>query len=337
MNTYRVELCLRSALGTPLSADTLFGHLCWGLVCHEGAQRLAAFLTEMDGPEPPLVISDPLPKGHWPMPVLPGPPPEACDRLLHLLGGGHEVDAHDRVKRVLRRPYVSASGWTQLAGQLDSAALAERLLQDDADEVVDLRRVTVPHNAINRLTTHTGGEEGVGGLFFDEQLFPASRDGRAFYDVWVRSTWPAERVKEVFVRGLEFGYGRDAATGKGHLTVEVVEPAELPVVPRPNAVVTLGVCVPAAGDPADGTWNVEVRRGKLGGAWAVGADEDAVFKHPVVMLSRGAVLRTDEPRPVLGRMVHGVHPHRPEVVTCGYTLTLPVRLTEEAIPCPAFE
>ncbi|MGB9626624.1 MAG: hypothetical protein ACPMAQ_17350 [Phycisphaerae bacterium] len=53
MNTYRLTLTLRSPLGTPLSADTLWGHVCWGIVYHEGPAALQQFLAEMAGPSPP--------------------------------------------------------------------------------------------------------------------------------------------------------------------------------------------------------------------------------------------------------------------------------------------
>jgi CRISPR/Cas system CSM-associated protein Csm4 (group 5 of RAMP superfamily) len=136
--------------------------------------------------------------------------------------------------------------------------------------------------------------------------------------------------------GLAGGYGRDAGVGFGRLDVLSVEPAELPTVPQPNAIMTLGTCVPAADDPTEGLWNIDVRHGRLGGAWARMTDpedQSGVFKYPVVFLGRGAVFRTDQPRPIMGRLVRNVHPTRPEVVTCGYTLTLPVHLSEEAIPC----
>ncbi len=333
MNTYRAELRLRSALGTPLTADTLFGHLCWGLVYHEGADRLRAFLTDMDSPQPPLVISDPLPTGCWPMPALPGPPISVLDRIRQ----EHKLDlckGYDRIRRAMKQSFIPHEIWDALAARLDTTALAERLVTRPPT-AEPLTRVTVPHNTINRLTVHTGSDAEAGGLFFEDVWFPNSKNGAVTFDLWILSVYPPERIKNLFTQALAGGYGRDAGTGKGHLTVEFVEPAELPRVDQPNAVMTLGTCIPAEQDPTEGFWNAEVRHGKLGGAWATGGETDAVFKYPVVLLARGAVFCTDQPRPILGRMVHQVHPTRPEVVTCGYTLTLPVHLSEEALPCHA--
>jgi len=57
---YRLRLRFRSACGTPLQADTIFGHLCWALRYLQGEDRLQEFLSAFhDGT--PLVLSDGLP------------------------------------------------------------------------------------------------------------------------------------------------------------------------------------------------------------------------------------------------------------------------------------
>lgn len=40
MRSYRVEITPRSPWGTPLQADTLFGHLCWALAYTQGGKAL---------------------------------------------------------------------------------------------------------------------------------------------------------------------------------------------------------------------------------------------------------------------------------------------------------
>ena len=74
MPTYRIDLELRSALSTPLSADTLWGHVCWGIRYQSGREVLEEWLARYDTGPPPLVMSDPLPAGYWPRPVLPPMP-----------------------------------------------------------------------------------------------------------------------------------------------------------------------------------------------------------------------------------------------------------------------
>lgn len=323
MTTFRATLRLRSALGTPLAADTLFGHVCWGLAYHEGPEAVAAFLDAMDTPAPPLVFSDPLPAGFWPVPVLP-PMAEADFDAVLARTGPDRVSAFQRLKSARKRAWLSHAAWEQLQPRLSARALAECLL--DAPSPPALEAVAVPHATIDRWSGGTLAEHG---FHFDRQYFPP---GPLDFDLWIATPWSADRVRTLLDRALAGGYGRDASAGRGHITVEAVEPAELPALAESNAVMTLGPCVPAAHDPAVGVWEIDVRIGRLGGPLSVGA-ADTPFKFPLVRLARGAVLLTDAPRPRLGRLVRGIHPTRREVAACGWTLTLPVRLTEEFLPC----
>ncbi|RMF85078.1 MAG: hypothetical protein D6744_02000 [Planctomycetota bacterium] len=329
MKYLRVKLRLSSPLGTPLVADTLFGHLCWGLALHEGEQALADLLCEMKSGEPPLVISDPLPEGFLPAPVLPQPAAEAYDDLIDELrrAGCSTIEAHDRARQALRTEWIPLDAWSAVADNLDPTTIARVALRSETQAQLPVS-ATVSHNTIDRLTGRPREE---GGLFFDELSFPPEN---CRYEVWVRTRFSADRLRQLFEWALEGGYGRDASTGKGRLEILDVADTEPLGATAPNGFVTMGVCAPDAGDPVDGYWRAEVRHGRLGGPWAVaGEDQSTVFKYPVILLARGAVFRCDQPPAFLGRVVPDVHPTRPEVVTYALTLTMPVRLTKEAFPC----
>lgn len=335
MNTYRLTLTLRSSLGTPLSADTLWGHICWSIVYHGGPPALRDFLTATRSPPadgPPLLLSDPLPAGFLPRPVLPPLDPAAEDKLVnslkqHRLLPDDPIDGFDALAAARRQRYIPLDTFAETADDLSAATLIEAIRRNAADQTpAPLVETVVAHNAINRLTNHTLAE---GGLFFSPETFSA---GPVDFDVWVAGSLAPDRIRELFVWGLEGGYGRDAGTGKGNLAVGEIHPDRPPAARAPNAMMTLGPCAPAAGDPARGYWTVETRFGKLGGAWATqddGGSGAGVFKHPVLFLAAGAVL-AGTPRPFLGRIVPDVHPTRPEVVQYGLALTVPVR-------CPHFE
>lgn len=331
MTVYRIQLALRSPLGTPLVADTLFGHLCWGIVYHEGQAALRDFLAAMDNDDPPLVISDPLPTSYWPMPVLPSPLSAEIDEVVAKLDWGNldVVTRRDRSRELLRRSWVPNESWLGLSSSLSSQSVIEALAASEAPQAAEPIAASVPHNTIHRLSGQSLEE---GGLHFDRQFFPPAPLG---YDVWARTSLTAERLQDLFEWGLESGYGRDGSAGKGHLTVEEVSPCELPTTNDANAVMALGVFAPRRSDPTNGLWNLEIRQGKLGGAFATSTSDDqaGVFKYPVVLLRRGAILLANKPTPTLGRMVRNVHPTRPEIVTYAQTLTLPVRLSQEARQC----
>ena len=71
MNSFRLTLHPRSAFGTPLAGDTLFGQLCWALRHLLGNTRLNTLLDGYTNGQPFAVISDALPKRFLPLPILP--------------------------------------------------------------------------------------------------------------------------------------------------------------------------------------------------------------------------------------------------------------------------
>ena len=353
MRRYRLRLTLLGPLGTGLTGDTLFGHLCWGIVYHAGRAALEDFLARMASAEPPLVIGDPVPAGFLPNPALPPPTLKEREDLEKLclevlqeehrrrqesLGAGGLAgsppgppEVHDRLKRLAKAPWVPREVLVAHLDDLRAAVLLEALLQWErrfgpgSAEAPRLRARTVMHNTINRFTQHPSAD---GGLFALREYFPPTP--RMDFDLYLLSSLPAGRIVELFRWGLAGGYGRDASTGRGRLEVGELDESPWPAASQPNAVLALGTFSPSSDDPAAGTWRLTVRLGKLGGAWAGDPEgPDHPFKYPLTLLCAGAVLGPPR-RAYLGRIVPGVHPIRREVVTCAMAPVLSVR-------CPAVE
>ncbi|HID74931.1 MAG TPA: hypothetical protein EYP56_02930, partial [Planctomycetaceae bacterium] len=118
MPGYRIELELRSGLGTPLAADTLWGHIAWGIRYRRGNQALEDWLAAYDGPEPPLVISDPLPHGFFPRPALP-----RAARPAKL----PPKDEADHMKRLEKRAWISWEAWGQTAAAVSPDSIQQAL------------------------------------------------------------------------------------------------------------------------------------------------------------------------------------------------------------------
>ena len=68
MDNYQVTLQPRSAFGTPLAGDTLFGQLCWAIRERFGEARLTSLLEGYTEANPFLVVSDAFPAGWVPRP-----------------------------------------------------------------------------------------------------------------------------------------------------------------------------------------------------------------------------------------------------------------------------
>jgi CRISPR-associated protein Csm4 len=315
---HRLRLELRSGLGTPLAADTLWGHVAWGYRYRHGEAALVRWLEAHESPEPPLVISDPMPAGFLPRPALPGkargerrPSPA-------------EVDAR---RRSLRSRWIPESAWPGIAGRLDAASVESALAPPEAiDEGEDHSFL---HASVNRLTGGTI-QDGVGTLFTETRRTYA---GPVALDVWIRSSLPADEIVGLFRDGLSGGYGRDAATGSGHLVVHEIQPAPFREVPGANAVVLLGVALPTRRDPARGFFRWSIRAGRLGGDFATGATPSGSTvrqKRPAVCLMAGTVLANGTPDWV-GSVRRGIH-EDPAIRAYGLSPVLPVRLLD---PCLA--
>lgn len=333
-SSYRLTLEVRSPLVTPLAADTLWGHIAWGLRWYEGEAHLVEWLRRYDE-LPPLVLSNPLPTGFWPRPAVPAPPRDDQPP--------DESQAAKRKKLAAIR-WLPNDVWHDLAGCLTAQALADAL-QSLVDRQHDERpampspgRVqAVTHAGVNRFTGGTGQPAG-GSLFtVDHTFYPR----HARFDVWTLSPEPLPTVRRWFEQGLEGGYGRDAATGAGQLAVVDAQPAQLPSVPAANAGVALGAFTPAPRDPRRGFFKAGARCGRLGGDFAIGPLPGGATqrqKRPVSVFEEGTLLvaAADSPPVSVGRVLRGVH-QWPDIRHYSMTLLLPCRLGDELLAHPLLQ
>ena len=328
MHSYRITLKLHSALGTPLAADTVWGHVAWGIRYREGEAALEQWLARYDqNTEPPLIISDPLPAGFWPRPALPSAPRKAPS----------DIEQAIRSKTAAKVSWISHDAWQRLAApDLDNATVEAAVAEDGRPPSAVATGVV--HIGVNRLSGGTLQPDG-GALFTNEQTYydDGGRDANGqrrpvAFDVWALSPESADQVKQWFVDGLAGGYGRDAATGLGDLEVADIRSEPLPICDGANAAILLGPAVPRHDDPATGFFSFGVRCGRLGGDFALAPGMQRQ-KRPVRCLERGSVLITDEPAPWIGRLVAGVHPDE-RIRHCGLAPLLPCRLSRDTLDHP---
>ncbi len=133
MDNYQVTLHPRSAFGTPLAGDTLFGQLCWAIRERFGEARLTSLLEGYTEANPFLVVSDAFPAGWVPRPQLP-------DFLLGIDG--------DPAQRKTAKKRV----WLPVIGA--ALPLADWLARAAALKTAE--HLVLTQNTINRLTGTTG-------------------------------------------------------------------------------------------------------------------------------------------------------------------------------------
>lgn len=321
LNSFIVGLRLRSGLGTPLKAETLWGHLCWGIrYCH-GNAALEDWLSRYDQGTPPLILSDPFPAGFRPRPCLPGVVSSEIPT---------RKDA-DRRKGVNRIRWLSTPSFDSLRKDMSPDRLVTMLSDKAAQQPAAMVETSMTHAGINRLTGGTEQPDG-GALFTSSATFcdtGSHGDQAGRFEVLVRSQESAETIHQWFRDGLQAGYGRDAATGMGQIDVtEVREDQSLPV-PKANAVMLLSSAVPRRGDPHRGFFAIGVHSGRVGGEFAIGLMPDGSSnrqKYPVRTLLTGTVLITENAeQPCIGQVLSGVHSWE-GLRHYGLGLTIPVRI-----------
>ena len=329
MNKFKLKLKLLSAVSTPLAADTLWGHIAWGIRYTKGEGELSKWLEEHDSDNPPLVLSEPYPSGFLPVPVIPRTNSSKAPPKKEEMKSQKE----NRKQKLVHRRY-----WENLCKNvtMDSLSLAiDKTLSLDPKPPKDsskyLKSSATTHAGINRFTGGTQQEDDAGALFSVPSYFPGKNSS---YDVYVLSPYPMETVKKWFENGLAAGYGKDASSGKGHIKVlSILSGWEITLPENPNAVMLLSNTTPVKGDPFIGFSKFTSRCGRLGGSFTVDGvpgESTSIQKRPILCLQPGSILLSDSPALYAGRTIYGVHPKK-QIRHYAMGICLPVVLSPQLI------
>lgn len=317
MKSYRLDVMPRSAWGSPLQADTLFGHLCWALRYTQGEPRLRDFLHAFDDTPPPLVLSNGFPEDLLPRPVFPP---------LRRMPDERTETGHKKLKRIV----LLRKDWFLEARPALSEATIHRALTDDGKigGADPWHPELGYHNAIDRRTESVREQGG----FFQSLDFrfrgPEGAEEGTRLSVYLKTDYfSASALGDLCEVVARSGYGRDTSSGSGAFSFEL-DPFSFPPLPGANAFVSLSNFVPAPHDPTDGWYELMTKFGKLGGDYAVGPGYGGVhnpFKKPLIMLQAGSIFRDGSVREWYGRLVPDVHTD-PDIRHYGLCYPLEVRL-----------
>lgn len=266
--TSRFTLQPRSAFGTPLAGDTLFGQLCWAIRERLGVARLTALLDGYTGGRPFLVVSDAFPEGRLPRPLLP-------DFLV-----GLDADPAQR-KAARQRSWLPAA----------DAGLALREWLGRAEATPHLRRNVLTQNTINRLTGTTGT-----GQFAPRQVDRIDVSAGTRLDVYCvvdAERFTTDELAQVLADVGHTGFGRDASTGLGKFEITARNTQTWANSASCHAL-SLAPCAPEpARLEAGGCFYQPVTRfGRHGNLAALTSQP---YKRPVLMMRTAAFLTFREP------------------------------------------
>lgn len=316
MQTSRFILDPRTAFGTPLAGDTLFGQLCWSLRHAKGNEWLTERLAGYTEGRPFLVISDAFPRGFLPLPTVPGAcwrtPPDAADRKAL------------KKKRWLPIKDLGADfrDWQSLAYTDTEAA------QSIAKDAKTLREPKPqPHNTINRATASTGEDTFVPYTQTQYWFHPGIR--LDLYAVLDESRISVEELVAALADIGRSGYGRDASIGLGKFEIEHDTTFTAPPhAGDANALLTLAPCAPQGlGFAAENSFYQPLTRFGRHGDAAVHSGNP--FKRPVLLAQTGGVFAPKDGRCnalYIGQGLGGVSTSRPETVAQGYAPVTGIRM-----------
>lgn len=313
MKVLRYPLRPLTAFGTPLAGDTLFGQLCWTLRHRLGGERLQELLQGYTEGRPFAVVSDAMPSGYVPLPVLPS----------NVWESNGDVDR----KALKKRRWLAVEKLAQPLPKWQSFA------QADADIASVMIERAQPHNTINRATGTTGT-----GVFAPYSMMQRWHRPGACLDLYIAldETRLAEaELTAAFSFIGEAGFGRDASIGLGKFALDAADEASWPEPPAAaNSWLTLAACAPQGQGfcPQRSHWRVMTRFGRHGDAAVHGGNP---FKKPLLLAQGGAVFwpqKMDE-RAFIGQGLGGEHQPisavMPQSVHQGYAPVIPIHCPDE--------
>lgn len=291
MELYKVSLQLNSSLVTPLKGDTIWGHVVWGIANHEGDAAVTDFIKSCKEEEPAFVISSAFPQGTICRPI-----PKVQKRQKSMT-----PDKYAEIKKSKKLVYASAADY------FDDNTDGNQKLENPFEAM------TVTHNSINRFSNTVA----------DGMLYAISETWskcRAF-DIYIATTYSVERIKQLCIWAFENGYGADASTGKGAISV-IGEPKIVRPKIKSNIYLALApFVIPESFDISDLRADTFVRNGKIGGAFA---SSMIPWKKTVVLFNEGAVFKSQKEIKVIGELLTDVHSDS-RICQSGFAPVIPIQ------------
>ena len=273
---YRVQIELKSPLATALKGDTVWGHAAWGIANHEGEEGIAAFLDDCRTAKKAFVVSSAFPRG------------TVCKGMSDIPPRKETLSPDDyaQIKKAKKEKYESAAKYFEIA-------------ETESGKENPFSENVVTHNTISRLTNTV--EEG--GLYAVKELWAK---GEKHFDIYVLSSYTKERVRQIFDWAFENGFGADASTGKGAISVLGVESVKPKLFG--NKYMALSPFVADLNEIKLNEINLKadifVRSGKIGGAYS---SYLAPWKKTAVLYDEGAVFESKKPLQYVGKLLENMH------------------------------
>ena len=300
MKLYRFTLYPKSAMGTPLVGDTLFGQLCWAVRNRFGEARLTVLLEGYGEQRPFMVVSDAFPQGFFPLPTLPSSFWDTQTKMdRKSLKKAQWVNIEDAEKSAVKF-------WQESA--LQANFKFEKESQDQF------------HNTIDRQMNTTG--EGQFAPYTTELTWFGTAQKFDLYIVLDEVRFSLEELQQVLNDVGSFGFGRDASIGLGKF--QCINPQAVNFLQQnANCYLTLANCAPQnlGLNKEYCYYQITTRFGRHGDIQALSSNP---FKKPIILAKPAAIFTPEkyEPRLFLGNGLSSISDAQPNAVHQGYAPVL---------------
>lgn len=280
MKLYKAQIELHSPIATLLKGDTIWGHIVWGIATHAGDADVAAFLSGCHSPEPQFVISSAFPQGMLPRPNM-------TEKIM--------------TKTLTKTEYAQIKAKKK---QRFIPSFLEDSIQEKGKGQAYFIKESEMHNTIDRLSLTVQDQ----GLFSIEAFWPnpnAFHSEKNIYDLYIASSYEEDQIMQLLEWAFENGYGADASSGKGVISV-LPGLKEIQISTKtPGRFMALGPFVLGKENiPKDLLADIFVRRGKIGGGFGSSFNP---FKKTVVLFDEGATFMCNEDTATVGNLITNVH------------------------------
>lgn len=325
MNQYKIKIELLSPLGTRLMADTIWGHICYGILFNEGEEKLNEFLQNYKDSNPSLVLSTPFPEGKIPLPKILHQKSNDTSSQIEM-----NLEEYRKLKRKKKIKYLNYESLVN-KNSIDLDSLIEKEIEEE-DKKYDCCKIESVnesrfHNVIDRMKGTTSSDS----LFQTEEywcLKVKEKNNIKKYDfpifeIYVLSIYNKDYTLNLFKNGIENGYGADSSVGKGIIKVKSIEDIDIPK--EGNIAMALAPFVLFE----DEYNQLDENYGLLADIWTKYPkvhnslkDMTNPFKKPIVFYKEGATIKfkdkNDEKPLYLGKCLQNIH-HLPYVMQ--YSIT----------------
>lgn len=294
MKLYKAKIELHSPICTVLKGDTIWGHVVWGIANHEGDASVKEFLEECKGNDPLFVISSAFPSG-----TLPRPETEE-NMPFSILTKAEYASIKEEKKQKLIPSFLEP--------ERQSSSLDKHFI-----------RQMQMHNTINRtdLTVLDEGLFATDTAWSDTETFAGSKP---VFDLYIASSLEERRILQLLEWAFEQGYGADASTGKGVITVFRDIISVDAGLFEGRRCMALGPFINAnKAMPSNLLAETFIRRGKIGGAYS---DYINPFKKTLIMFDEGATFIHSRDKPYIGTLIENIHTDE-RICHSGFTPVVP--------------